>query len=245
MIKDLNKLEQEITTFLKKQLVQSSTDGFVIHLDGTLMSVVSIILARKVTDNLTTVITTFGSNKSYLIHLLSLCSITNTQPKIFDLSKDLGNFESYKKTKDIDQEISLRKRLSDLTCQIEADQDNLTIIGNLAYSQWIVNFPHRSYKNKEHVYPLNRLFYSEVRQLAKHLQLPDQIIDREPSHYIYKNKSDQKLLEFNYHSLENYLREKSQQPTSLDDIKIRDKIVLDDREKYISLPIQRPSSILG
>lgn len=247
MIKDYNLLIKTVLDYLKSQIIISKKDGIVINLDGTLMSAVNVLLAKQLGPafKYKVIVCLFNQNKYYLAHIMLLLSKLDVPYEIKDLSKDLDTLSLYKNASDkLDLEISIRKRVLDLMINIEGDKNNLSPISNQSYSQWCVEFPHKSYQSLSEIHLLNRLFFSEVQDLARHLGLPETFVSREPSHYLHRAQLDKESLGFTYGELEDYLRNPRPNKTT-QDMLINQKLVGDNRSRFLSLPIQRPSNLLG
>lgn len=241
MIKDTTLLTKTLLDYLKSQLVIMKKDGVVINLDATLMSVVNILLAKQLEKPFTykVIACVTNNNKFALTQVILIAKQLGVDVEVRDLSDEYDKLLMYSGTIGV----SLQKRITDLTLNITADSHNLYPVSNLCYSQWVIDFPHKCYQNLEQVNLLNRLFYSEVAQLAKALGASDSLINREPSHYLHRTQVD-KNLGFTYAELEDFLRN-PRQPKSLKDKLIADKLVGDNRNWYFCPVIQRPSNLLG
>lgn len=247
MLKNPKELNEKLLSYLKSQLVQTKKDGVVIHLDGTLMSLVNICLAKQLGEPFKFKVLTcmFNQSKYSLTHVFGLIKRLDVPVDIKDLSKDLDTLSMYKNAEgDLDREIGIRKRFVDLTVNIEADKHNLVPLGNQSYSQWCINFPHNNYQALDQIHLLNRLYFSELQEYAKWLDLPDSMVYREPSHYLHNKQLDKNSLGFTYDELEDYLRNAKSDRNPIDTT-IRKRLVADNRSRFLNPVIQRPSNILG
>lgn len=244
MIKDLNLLTKTLTDFIKSNTLIFKKQGVIIHLDGTLMSIVNVALAKLLGEPFKFKVVTcvFNHNKLYLQHIISLAKDLDVPLEVKDLSRDFDQLSIYKNAgQSVDLEISTRKRLIDLAINLEADKQELFPVSNLCYSQWCINFPNKSYQALDQLHPLNRLFFEELQQLAKHLGIGEAVIEREPSHYLYKNYNDKQVLGFTYTELELALRSPHSNIISV----VRDRLAVDNRSRYLCPLIQRPSNLLS
>jgi NAD+ synthase len=244
MIKDVELLVKTLLDFIKTNSVVFKKQGIIIHLDGTLMSVVNVALAKRLGAPFTFKVVTcmFNNNKLYLAHILSLAKVLEVETELKDLTRDLEQLSLYSNAgQQVDLEIAIKKRLVDFTMNVEADRYNLIPVSNQSYSQWCIEFPHKNYQTLDQLHILNRLFFSEVQQLARHLNIADNIVDREPSHYLYKGYGDRQALGFSYEELEEALRGDHSNIKSA----IKERLTADNRNRYICPAIQRPSSIIG
>ena len=247
MIKNIPLLEKKIIDYLKTQLIVLKKDSVIINFDGTLMSVVNVKLIEKLQKPFQhkIIVCTFNQNKLYLYHLLKILNNDlKVQYEIKDLSNDyemISPISCCQGNKDL--EIAFRKRICDLLLYSIADNINGVVLSNLSYSQWCVNFPHQAYQTLEQIHPLNRLFFSEVKQLARYYNMANDVVEREPSHYLYKGQLDKEVLGFTYQQLEDHLRSGCK-ITSPQDIIIQNKLVGDNRNRFMGLSISRPSVVL-
>ena len=241
MIKDTKLFTKTILDYLKSQLVIMKKDGIIIHLDATLMSVANILLAKQLGSPFTFKVVTCvtNNNKFALTQAILIAKQFEVDLEIRDMSEEYDKLLTHKGTTGA----SLQKRLIDLVLNTTADSENLQPVSNLCYSQWAIDFPHKCYQNLEQVNLLNRLFYSEVVQLAKALGASETLVSREPSHYLHRTQVD-KDIGFTYSELEDFLRSPPQ-PKSLQEKLIANRLVSDNRNQYSGLVIQRPSNLLG
>lgn len=246
MIKSSPLLIKTLQDYLKSQLLLLKKDGCLVSFDGTLMSLINVLLTKELTPFKSRYISCISNtNKFYVVHILSLAKQLNIDLELKDISKDLESSSLIaSSTLDYKQEISVRKRFTDLALTLEADSNNLIILGNQSYSQWCIEYPHKVYQNLEHIHLLNRLFYSEIKELGKFFNLPDAILNREPSHFLFQGKVDKDFLEFSYDELEEYQRNVRANRSSLDQL-IGRHIRSDNRNRFMCPLIQRPSNILS
>jgi NAD+ synthase len=239
-------LIKTLQDYLKTQALLLKKSGCIVYFDGTLMSLVNVLLIKDLVNfNNKYVACITNNNKIYVTHLLSLAKHLKIDLKLLDISKDLETsslFSSHRVNHK--QELATRKRFVDLTLNLEADSGNQIVLGNLSYSQWCIEYPHKVYLNLEHVHLLNRLFYSEVKELAKFYDLPETIINRAPSHFISHGKTDKDVLDFTYEELEEYLRSAKSNQSNQDQL-ISKLIQSDNRNRFMCPLITRPSNILS
>lgn len=235
MIKSPQLLVELIQEYLRSTLIVHRKDGVVVHLDGTLMSIANCLLLKELPIIKKYILCTSTTNRIYTTHILSLAKMLEVSLELIECAPE---FKA--NTRD---EIATKKRLVDYHLYASADATNLAILSNLCYSQWCIEFPHKAYQNRDHIHLLNRLFFSEVKQLCSYFKLPDSITQREPSHYLYPSKVDKDFLGFNYDALEEFLRNK--QIKSTEDRLISELLVPDNRSSFICPLISRPSNVLG
>jgi NH3-dependent NAD+ synthetase len=241
MLKEVDLLTKNLVDYLTKQLIAFDRKDVIVHFDGSLMSIINIKLLQTHLPSSFTFkpyVVVHNHNKLYLSYLLSLVKQFNIECEVVDITKDLeGHLE-------LDQS-ALKKRTIDKYLYLAADKRSSLVLSNLCYSHWCLNFPHACYQSLEQVHLLNRFYYSELQQLARHFKLAEQIVDREPSFYLQRNSTDKELLGFTYSDLEDYLRSSTLRPRNHTDSLIRDKLVGDNRQYFLCPLIPRPSKFLA
>lgn len=246
MIKDKEGVVKFLVNYLKHQIIASNKDGFVIHLDGTLTSFVNALIVDNLRSQvkISFLMPVINQNKFATGHISNWASKLRIPLEFVDLSKDFETLGFHNlKNKTLTAQIAYSKRFLDLALHLKADQENLLLLSNLCYSQWIVGYPHINYQSHEQVNLLYRFFYSEIKELGKHLGMPEDLTEREPSFYLWSQQRDKDLLGFNYAQLEDFLRSTKTIRTEEESI-ISKRLIADNRNKFIGPLIQRPSSFL-
>ena len=240
-IKDCDTLIDTLGSFLKNQLAVHKKAGAIVHLDGTLMSVLNVRLLQTWGTPFKTISCIFNENKFHSLYLHSLMDTLNVEKNLKDLSKDLETLSLSRDS--FDDTVAVKKRMSDLILNIEADDHNYMVLSNQCYSQWCLDFPNKNYKNLDQIHLLNQLFYSEVQQLSKHRGVQEGIINVEPSHYFSRLKSDKDFLGFSYDELEEFIHDRSTPRNSVE-VQIQKRIVALPLGEYTCPKLQRPSNLL-
>lgn len=245
MIKDKEQLIEFLLGFLKQQMVIQKKKGALVHLDGTLMSLVNLLLVKRTGLKYRTIAPITNQNKYASGHLALLAKELGFSLEFKDLAKDFEMLALHQlRDKSTNTQILFAKRFCDLALNLEADQEELAILSNLCYSQWIVGFPHQNYQAPDQIHLLFRLFYSEVKDLAYHLGLNERVIEREPSFYLWNGQRDLDLLGFSYQQLESFLRSPGEIKNE-EDLLIGRRLIADNRNKFTGPLIQRPSNLIG
>lgn len=200
MITDIGAFKTELKKYLQRQLFDKK--GFVVHLDGTIMSFVLVKLLKEFLFDTKIVITSFSENKQVMQRLSSFIKQENLFCEVFDLS-NMGNLSTYNVCgTSLEKEIIYKNQITTALLNSVASE-GYVILSNLSYSQWITNFPHKSYKDKNKIYCLASFYYSEIQELAKSFNIDSEI---KPSHYFYYDFFDEDYLGFTYSSLEQLMR---------------------------------------
>ena len=231
-------LTNTLVEFLHRRLIYSQKDGVLIQFDGSLMSLVNYQLARLIQPDTKVVCVAIitNQNKFNVLNLKTLAEMINSDTEMFDATNYSIPYQ--------ERTNSSKRRLSDMILGVRADRQNLVVLGNLCYSQWCINFPDSSFKNPEHIYLLNRLFYNEVKQLARYLKISDTIVDRKVILDYEQGKSEKDILGFSFDELELFINNSNKITTHSESL-IAEKLVANDKlADFVSPIFQRPCSFL-
>lgn len=240
-ISNEKKLIETLCEFLQHQLIHHSKNGVLIQLDGSLVSLVNHKIAELIKPKISIehMIIVFNENKFNILNLNTSAASIGANPIFYDASNFPIPFQQNSSSS------SSRKRVEDLILGVKADINNLSILGNLCYSEWCIDFPHNSFKNSEHLFLMNRLFYSEVQQLARYLNIPEQVINREPILNFNNGKTAKDILGFSFSQLEAFLRS-DKSIICHQHFLIQQRLLVDDKLTEFNSPIfQRPCSFLS
>lgn len=232
------KLVDTLTEYLQHQLIHNSKKGVLIHFDGSLSSLINYKIATLINPKILieSLVIVFNQNKLNILNLTTLASSCSIKTSIYDASNFPIPFGQ--------TTISSKRRVEDLVLGLVADTNNFSVLGNLSYSHWCINFPHNNYKNPEHLFLLNRLFYSELKQLSQYLGIAKAIVDREPILDFVYGKTIKDNLGFSFEELESFLRS-NKDITRLEHSLIQQRINIDDNLLKFNSPVfQRPSNLL-
>ncbi|MEJ2186343.1 MAG: NAD(+) synthase [Gemmatimonadota bacterium] len=100
---------------------------------------------------------------------------------------------------------NLKPRLRMLTLYYHANLKNLLVLGTGNRDEFAVGYFTKHGDGAADAFPLADLLKSEVRGLARHLGVPDDVVEREPSAGLWAGQTDEAELGVTYEQLDRYL----------------------------------------
>lgn len=177
--------EKHLLAYIKKEVTKASAQGVVVGVSGGVDSSVVLKLAKKVFPN------------SYSAFFLPIESCALDYKCIDDLinqdflieTTELQNiFNSFMVSIKKEETLFTRKQQGNLKARIRssflftfANIKNYLVLGTSNFSEYHLGYFTKFGDGSADIYPLIRLFKSQVYDMAKHLNTPSSIIERAPS----------------------------------------------------------------
>ncbi len=135
---------------------------------------------------------------------------------------------------------NLKPRLRMLTLYYHANLRNLLVLGTGNRDEFAVGYFTKHGDGAADAFPLADLLKSEVRGLARHLGVGDEVVERDPSAGLWAGQTDEAEMGFTYEALDRYLATGSSGDAATDAaIRGRQEIA---RHKTMAAPVARPES---
>ena len=214
---DYKEVEQSLKNWLTNKVNKAGADGAVVGISGGIDSAVTSVLCKKVFGEDTLgVILPCISNKEDRKDAEMLAEEFDINYKIKDLSDLYQNFvmtlkdsdnEGDSSSSDSDQMAlaNIKPRLRMITLYYYAAKNNYLVIGTDNWSELKVGYFTKYGDGGVDLAPLGRLVKTEVRDLAKHLGIPEKIINKKPSAGLWQGQTDENELGVSYQELDHYI----------------------------------------
>lgn len=212
---EYNEVEKSLKTWLTNKVNKAGANGAVIGISGGIDSAVTAVLCKKVfKENTLGVILPCNSNKEDKKDAKLLAEEFDIDYKIKDLSEIYEKFVVDLKEDEIqDGKIdnkdmalaNIKPRLRMIALYYYASINNYLVIGTDNWSELKVGYFTKYGDGGVDLAPLGRLVKTEVRGLAKHLGIPEKIIDKKPSAGLWEGQTDENELGVSYEDLDHYI----------------------------------------
>lgn len=212
---EYNEVEKSLKTWLTNKVNKAGANGAVIGISGGIDSAVTAVLCKKVfKENTLGVILPCNSNKEDKKDAKLLAEEFDINYKVKDLSEIYEKFVDDLKEDEIqDGKINnkdmalanIKPRLRMIALYYYASINNYLVIGTDNWSELKVGYFTKYGDGGVDLAPLGRLVKTEVRGLAKHLGIPEKIIDKKPSAGLWEGQTDENELGVSYEDLDHYI----------------------------------------
>ncbi|EOA07452.1 NH(3)-dependent NAD(+) synthetase [Mycoplasma yeatsii 13926] len=208
-----NKLENYLNylvDFIRESVKEANADGVIVGISGGIDSAVVANLAKKAfPDNYLTVwMPIYSSEEDFKCanELVKQCDLKNVE---VDLKPTFDTFKN--SFSNLDQEPSLlamsnaKARLRMTTLYTIAQTKKYLVLGTDNLDEWHIGYFTKFGDGGVDLVPIIHLLKSEVKQAAKLLNVPESIINRQPTAGLWENQTDEAEIGFSYDEIDSYL----------------------------------------
>ncbi len=207
-----DELVQSLVSWIKQSVLSAVAKGVVIGMSGGVDSCVAAVLCKRAFPETTLgVIMPCYSSQVDREHAELVATRFGIRvevvvlDKVFDtLVKTLPGDHYGSATKKL-AESNIKPRLRMLTLYYFANRLNYLVVGATNRSELSVGYFTKYGDGGVDLMPLGNLVKSQVRDLARYLEIPREIIDKPPSAGLWEGQTDEEELGLTYKELDHYL----------------------------------------
>jgi NAD+ synthase len=197
---------QHIVDWLKDQLEESGTNGFVLGLSGGLDSAVCAALIRKATDNCLGLILPIESDVKDLDDAANIANILNVKTQYVDLTTVYNNLMKMLPGGDRLALGNLKARLRMVVLYYHANLHNYLVCGTGNKTEISLGYFTKHGDGACDILPIGDLYKGEVRELARELNIPQSIIQKVPSAGLWSGQTDEGEIGCTYEEMDDALQ---------------------------------------
>ena len=208
----MEELANKIVSWIREQVASAKCRGVVFGLSGGLdSSVVAVLCKRAFPDNSLALIMPCYSSETDIEHALTVANkfriLTSTiaLEGVFDSllrALPVGDYEPA--TKKL-AEANLKPRLRMITLYYLANRLGYLVVGTGNRSEISVGYSTKYGDGGVDILPLGNLVKRQVRELAVHLGIPKEIVEKPPSAGLWAGQTDEGEMGITYEQLDRYL----------------------------------------
>ena len=207
----MEELADRITAWIGEKVAEAKCKGVVFGLSGGLdSSVVGVLCKRAFPDNTLAVIMPCYSDETGIAHAQAVVQkfqipmTTIALEGVFDSLLKVLPDEYDPATKKL-AEANVKVRLRMVTLYYLANRLCYLVVGTSNRSELSVGYFTKYGDGGVDIMPLGNLVKSQVRQLAIHLGIPEEIIAKPPSAGLWAGQTDEREMGITYQELDRYL----------------------------------------
>ncbi len=209
---DAELLVKKLSDWIKEKVLAAGCKGVVLGMSGGVdSSVVAVLCIKAFPKNTLALMMPCHSADLDRVHAekvarqFSIPMKTVVLDDIFDeYLKILPDFKPDKSLTQLAQ-ANLKARLRMITLYYAANQLKYLVIGSGNRSEMTVGYFTKHGDSGVDILPLGNLVKKEVRELARFLEIPQEIIDKAPSAGLWAGQTDEGEMGFTYEALDNYI----------------------------------------
>ncbi len=201
------KIIDRIVKWLRDELTDSRTKGFVLGLSGGLDSSVCAALVKKATGNCLGLILPIESPVQDIDDAAEVASIIDLKTQYIDLTPVL---EHLTKLLPEHHQIALgnvKARLRMLILYYYANLNNYLVCGTGNKTELTLGYFTKYGDGACDILPLGDLYKFEVKEIAKILHISEKIINKVPSAGLWHGQTDEEEIGFSYEEMDKTLQE--------------------------------------
>ena len=208
----MKELASELVSWIKEEVDRANCRGVVVGISGGVdSSVTAVLCQRAFPNNVLAVIMPCYSNQTDMDDALSVIDkydIPNVTVELNDtydtLLQAFPHSQSNPDTQKI-AEANIKPRLRMTTLYYFANRLQYLVVGTCNRSEIAVGYATKYGDAGSDIIPLGNLLKGEVRNLAKYLGIPQNIIDKTPTAGLWEGQTDEGEMGVTYEELDTYL----------------------------------------
>ena len=195
-----------ISEFIAGEVEKYNFNGGIIALSGGLdSSFVSIISHQALNGNIKLLFIPYGENTEAVRDTSNIASILNTPLEVINIKKIADIiFEE----RNIDSNTRKGNILARLRMNLLFDtsfRDNALVIGTSNKSELLIGYSTWYGDSAAGIMPIGDLYKTQIRNLSKYLNIPENIINKPPSAELWENQTDEGEIGISYEELDKIL----------------------------------------
>jgi len=228
--KDYSKITEKIEDYLLEKIERTNSKGVILGLSGGIDSaVLAYICKRKLKDKTLAIIMpdTEITPKSETEDALKMISLTGIDYKLVDINPIVKEYSMYLEP-DEKSKGNLRARVRTNILYYYANLKNYLVLGSSDKSEYNIGYFTKHGDGASDITPIISLYKLQVREIAKYLQVPENVISKKSSPHLWKDHEAEDEIGITYEEVDSILYCLLEKKLSLEEI---EKITLIERSK--------------
>jgi NAD+ synthase len=200
------RVSERISTWIKERVEEAGAEGVVLGMSGGLDSSVAAVLAKRgLGDGVLGLIMPCHSDPTDVEHAQLVAAKFGIEIEYVDLSPVFDRLLEALPSGDRVAAGNLKARLRMAVWYHFANSRNYLVIGTGNKSEIMVGYTTKYGDGGADILPLGRLLKKQVRELARELSIPQEIITKPPSAGLWEGQTDEGEMGISYDELDSIL----------------------------------------
>ena len=208
-MENIQRIVNDIIKWLQDRVEEANCRGLVFGLSGGIDSAVIAKLAKTAfPDNSLGIIMPCHSNIEDEEHSMIVADALDLEVLKVDLSKTFDILlDSVRDDNSHDLAVAnIKPRLRMTALYYFAQKNNYLVVGTGNKSEFTLGYFTKHGDSGVDIFPIADFVKSEIRELAKYLNIPDIIITKSPSAGLWEGQTDEEEMGITYKDLDNYIK---------------------------------------
>ena len=204
---DYASITQTFEKFLSDQLEKNHAKGVILGLSGGIDSAVSAYLCRRQLKEKTVALImpdTSITPKSETDDALKMISLTGIEYKLIDIKPIVNQYSMYLEPNDFARG-NLRARIRANILYYYANSKNYLVLGSSDKSEYLLGYFTKYGDGASDISPIISLYKLQVREIAKYLKVPENVISKKSSPHLWKEHKAEEELGASYEEIDSIL----------------------------------------
>ena len=248
---DYSAITEKIEGFLSEQIEMNEAKGVILGLSGGIDSAVLAYLCKRNLKEKTMAIIMPDTSITPQIETedaLKMIALTGIEYKLIDIQPIVNEYSMYLEPNDKSKG-NLRARIRTNILYYYANAKNYLVLGSSDKSEYLIGYFTKFGDGASDITPIVSLYKLQVREIAKYLNVPTNIIAKKSSPHLWKEHEAEEELGATYEEIDSSLHCLIDKKLSIDetvkitqiDKQIVEKIYkLNKNSEHKRLPAQKP-----
>ena len=248
---DYTKITETIESFLTDQIEKNQAKGIILGLSGGIDSAVTAyICKRRLRDRTLALIMpdTSITPKSETEDALKMIALTGIKHKLIDIKPIINEYSMYVEPSEKARG-NLRARVRANMLYYYANAKDYLVLGSSDKSEYNIGYFTKFGDGASDITPIISLYKLQVREIAKYLGVPDNIIAKKSSPHLWKDHQAEEELGSSYEEIDSVLYCMLEKELSIDEVEKATQMPrsaiekiqqLHTNSKHKRLPPQKP-----
>ena len=248
---DYPAITSTIENFLEEQMQKNHSDGLILGLSGGIDSaVLAYICKRKFPDKTIAIVMpdTAITPKIETEDALKMVSLTGIQYKLIDINPIVNEYSMYLEPNERAKG-NLRARVRTNILYYYANAKNYLVLGSSDKSEYLIGYFTKFGDGASDITPIVSLYKLQVREIAKYLGVPENVITKKSSPHLWKDHEAENELGVSYEEVDSILyclfdkklsAQETQEVTGIEMSTIEKIQELNKNSEHKRLPAQKP-----